>query len=340
MSVVKRILLGSVAAAVLVVALGLLLPRQVEVERSTVINAPAANVFALVNGFRSFNKWWPWISPGLDVEYIVEGPDFGAGSRLSWASGNPQIGSGYHEIVSSEPYRRVASRLGLGETRTASVVYEIEAGDEGSAVRWSASMELGRGPVSRYLGLMYERWIGADFEVGLTNLAALAESLPTVDWTDLEIELMVVESEPLIYASSSSSWDVAEIGEAFGEARSQIVRYIEANDLEPSGPPVAITTGVSDAEWQFDTGIPVVALPEIELDNDSQVKFGETREGRVARATSIGPYANLASDWKKVRAWLAAHGFDEAGLPWEEYVSAPGEAPDEELVTRLYMPIR
>ena len=60
----------------------------------------------------------------------------------------------------------------------------------------------------------------------------------------------------------------------------------------------------------------------------------------MVRATSVGPYAGLASDWEKVRTWLAVHGFDEAGLPWEEYVSAPGDAPEEELVTHLYMPIR
>ena len=340
MSVVKRILLGCVAAAALVVAVGLLLPKEADVERTAVINASPPNVFALLNGFQSFSKWWPWVTPVLDAEYTVEGPEFGVGARLSWASGNPQIGGGYQEIVASDPHRRVVSRLGLGGKRIANVIYEVEPGDEGTLVRWRASTEFGTSPARRYLGLMYERWIGADFEVGLANLGALAESLPTADWTDLEIELLVIESEPLVYASSSSSWEAAAIGEAFGAAHSQVARFIEANNLEQAGPPVAITTGMSDEEWRFDAGIPIAAVPELELDAESPVKIGVTWEGRAARATSIGPYEGLASDWEKVRAWLAAHGLDEAGLPWEEYVSAPGDTPEEELITYLYMPIR
>lgn len=339
MSVVKRIFLGSIVVAALLVAVGFLLPREAEVERSAVIDAPAPTVFALVNGFQSFSKWWPWDSPVSDAEYMVEGPEFGVGARLSWAGGNPQIGNGYQEIVASDPYSRVESRLELGAARTAVVLYEVESGDESTLVRWKVSTDFGGNPVRRYLGLMFERWIGADFEAGLANLTALAESLPTADWSDLDIELIVVESQPLAYTSSVSEWEVEEIGEAFGAAHSQVVRFMATHGLEQVGPPVAITTGLSDEEWQFDAGIPIAAFPELELDADSPVQIRETWEGRVARAISVGPYASLSSDWEKVRAWLAAHGFDEAGLPWEEYVSAPGETAEEELITHLYMPI-
>lgn len=272
---------------------------------------------------------------------MVEGPDFGVGARLSWASGNPQIGNGFHEIVASSPYGRVESHLELGTARTIRLYYEIEPGDGGTLVRWRATTTFGRSPARRYLGLMFERWVGADLEVGLDSLAALAEGLPMTDWTDLDIEIIVVESQPLVYVSTVSSWEVDEIGRAFAAANSQVARFIAAQGLEQAGPPVAITTGRSDEEWQFDVGIPITAVPaEVEIDESSTVRIRDTRDGRVARAISVGPYANISADWGKVRAWLAAHGYDEAGLPWEEYVSDPTDTPEEELVTHLCMPIR
>ena len=47
MSTLKKIVLALVGLVVLLAGIGLLLPRQVHVERSIVINAPRATVFAL-----------------------------------------------------------------------------------------------------------------------------------------------------------------------------------------------------------------------------------------------------------------------------------------------------
>ena len=57
---VKRGLIGLAAVVAAVVIVGLLLPRSVHVERSTVIEAPPSVVFALVNDYRAFNRWSPW----------------------------------------------------------------------------------------------------------------------------------------------------------------------------------------------------------------------------------------------------------------------------------------
>jgi effector-binding domain-containing protein len=340
MSVVKKIVLGLACLAALLFFAGLLLPGREELERSAVIDAPAHVVFGVLDGFESYREWWPWSSLVVEDEVVIEGPVAGAGSRMSWTSRNPQIGSGYQEIVTSEPVKRIESRLVLGQERSCELVYQIEPGDQATLVRWRAARNLGRNPVERYLGLMFERWMSPDFESGLRRLQAFAEGLPRADWTDLEIEVVDVNAQPLILVSSASSWDVEEIGKAFSAAKKEVLRFIESRELEPVGPPVAITTSMNEQEWRFDVGIPVAAPPEDgQLEPESVVKVGETPRGRVVRTTSVGPYGNLSSEWEKTRAWAVVHGLEEAGLGWEEYVSDPASSPEDQLITRLFLPV-
>ena len=340
MSAVKKICLGLLGAAVLLVALGFVLPRERQIERTVLIDAPAYTVFSVVNGFRSFQQWWPWRSHVPGAEVLLEGPDFGTGATLRWTSGNPQVGSGYQEIVASEPYQQVTTRLALDSSRIVRAVYEVEPNNNGTLTRWKVSVDFGMNPVRRYLGLMYERWMGADFDSGLADLKGFVESLPKADWTDLEIEIVEMESGPLAFVATSSTWGVGEIGQAFGEAIGKVERFVKDHELEQAGPPVAISRSVSGEEWRFDAGIPLVAIPdELELDPESGIQLAETFGGRVARAVSVGSYDGISANWERVRAWVAAHGFEEVDSPWEEYISDPSETSEEELTTHLCIPI-
>jgi len=71
MIIMKKIVLILVVLAVVLLVAGMLLPRSVHVERSAIIAAPRATVFALVNGFRSFGKWSPWAAKDPNARYTV-----------------------------------------------------------------------------------------------------------------------------------------------------------------------------------------------------------------------------------------------------------------------------
>jgi len=58
-SIFVKIVVILVVLLALFAGVGMLLPRYVHVERSIVIGAPAATVYALVDGFKQFNKWSP-----------------------------------------------------------------------------------------------------------------------------------------------------------------------------------------------------------------------------------------------------------------------------------------
>lgn len=339
MSVVKRILLGLLILVVLLTLVGFLLPSSAHVERSTTIDAPPSTVFALVNGFRSFNRWSPWAERDPETEYLYEGPVSGVGARMSWDSQNPQVGSGSQEITLSQPNERVETHLDFGPQGTAEAFFELQAADGGTAISWGFDTEFGMNLVSRYMGLMFDSWIGADYEAGLAKLKSLAESLPVEDWSDMEIEVMEIEPAVIVYTAAGSTWDVAAIGQAFGEAYGKIGEFVASHNLQMAGPPLAITTSSDEQGWQFDAAMPIAEMPELEIDPASEVQIRQTRGGMTIRGVSVGSYSNLSTNWDKVKAWAAAHGYEVADNLWEEYVSDPGDTPEEELVTHLNLPV-
>lgn len=166
------IILLLVAAAV---ALAYLLPREVQVSRSITIDAPADEVFPLVNSLREASRWSPWLGLDPDVRLAYSGPESGVGNRLDWRSDHPRVGSGRQVIAESLPGKRVDSALDFGEMGTARAALELQPAGTSTLVTWSFQTDLGRNPVARWSGLLMDRWVGTEYERGLVSLKRLAE---------------------------------------------------------------------------------------------------------------------------------------------------------------------
>lgn len=178
MRLIKNTLIGLVVLAVALAAIGFLLPRVVTVERSTVIAAPAEKVFGYVNSLRRANEWSPWAERDPEMKLTFDGPDEGVGAKMAWTSDNPDVGTGSQEIVESVPYERVRVALDFGDMGDGNAGFALTPEGDGTKVVWDFRTDLGSNPVARYFGLMFDRWIGADYEKGLAKLKALVESQP------------------------------------------------------------------------------------------------------------------------------------------------------------------
>ena len=71
MTILKRVTIGLVALIVLVVVIGFLMPRQVHVERSIVINAPQAQLFDALYSFKRLNDFSPWAALDPEEELVL-----------------------------------------------------------------------------------------------------------------------------------------------------------------------------------------------------------------------------------------------------------------------------
>jgi hypothetical protein len=176
MRVVKRILAAIVFVAALLVFVAYLLPRHATVSRSIEIDVPPAVVYPLVSDLRRANEWSPWLEIDPDVEITFTGPADGVGQTMNWRSDNPNVGSGSQSITTLEPDSKVETALDFGEEGMAAASFELEPEGAATKVTWGFSTDLGFNPIARYFGLMFNKWIGADYEKGLAKLKTVAEA--------------------------------------------------------------------------------------------------------------------------------------------------------------------
>jgi len=340
MNVLKKIFFVLVALVVIFVVIGFLLPRQRHVERSIIVDTPPSVVFSQVNGFRDFNDWSPWVAVMPDAQYAFEGPDFGVGSKMSWTATEPRPETGSQTIVASTPYERVDIELDFGGQGIAQAQYLLQPDGDGTQLTWTFDTDFGLNILGRYWGLLLERQLGPLYAQGLTNLKRIAEDLPKVDWSGIDIGITEVPSTTIAYFTGSSGGESEDIGAALGAAYGRVAMFISANGLQIDGQPIAIANYWDERGYGFDAGIPVSGVPSRGAGPDSPVRMGETYGGRVVRAVHVGPYTGLEETHAIIKAFVVAHNLEANGRPWETFVSDPGNTPEEELTTEIYYPVK
>ncbi|MEJ8568254.1 SRPBCC family protein [Elongatibacter sediminis] len=335
----KKVFYSIVIIVIALLVIGLFLPREVHVERSIVIERPAPTVFALVDGYATFNAWSPWAVQDPTASYQVSGPDRGVGARMEW-EGDPRLtGRGEQEIVLSEPYRLVRTRLRFDQQGEADSYFALQAVDAGTRVTWGFDTDLTEGQsalsglVARYFGLFFDRWIGTDYERGLSNLKAFAEELPDVDISGLDAEILDVEPVEILYIETGSRQDPGDVANALADAYQKIMGFILEHNLETSAQPMAITRAWDENGYAFDAAIPAGTNG---LDPDGEVQAGWSPSGHAVRVIHRGPYDRMKPTYDRLAAYMAVHGLKEGSVSWEQYISDPGATPEDELVTHIY----
>ncbi|RLE21974.1 MAG: hypothetical protein DRJ65_14885 [Acidobacteria bacterium] len=337
MKVLKLTLVTLLILAVLAVVVGLFLPSKVHIERSTVIDAPPATVFALVNGFALFNRWSPWFEMDPEARYNYEGPAFGPGAKMSWVSN--ELGTGSQEITTSTPFERVEVHGDFGEDGSAETYFDITKTDSGSQITWGSNTDFGWDLLGRYQGLMFDTLMGNAYSSGLNKLKEVAETFPNADWSAMDITVDDREAVAILFVHGQADANPASIGQALGKAYGTIAGMMQKRDLEQAGAPMAFARSWGEEGFVFDAGIPYTGdITEAQLEK-SPVQRGATPPGRVIQGVHVGPYAGISESYRKVMAFMGAHGFSPAGDPWESYVSDPTVTSQEELITIISYPV-
>ncbi|RMF17461.1 MAG: hypothetical protein D6761_04200 [Candidatus Dadabacteria bacterium] len=156
---------------------GLFLPAEWNVQRDMHIEAPVATVYGLVADFRQWPQWSPWVARDPSIRTTYSGPATGVGATSCW-EGDPQLsGKGCQRIVAITPGATIETELDFGERGTATSRWSFMAHDGATHVVWSFHGQA-RSVPERWLGLMIDDWVGADYEDGLRRLKQVAETMP------------------------------------------------------------------------------------------------------------------------------------------------------------------
>ncbi len=325
--------------AIFVVA-GYSLPKQVHIERTITVERPATMMFQILNSYRYYKEWSPWANRDPKAEFVISGPDAGVGARMSWI-GDPQlVGSGWQEIVASTPYKQINIKLDFDAQGIADTGFTLVSLGDTTRITWFFDSDLTEGHnyldsfLARYFGLLFDRWVGGDYEVGLENLKRFAESLPVSDFSILEIDRVDVTAQDILYVTSSSSQDPADIALAMAAAYAEISVFMNAAGINMNGQPMAITRAWEEGSYQFDAAIPVDFIP---AELTGNINSGQSPSGPAVRAVHHGAYDQMMPTYEKLAAYMSAHGLSEGTVSWEHYISDPGNTTRQDMITHIYI---
>lgn len=142
--------------------------------RTTVINAPAATIHALVNDFHEWTRWSPWEGLDPDLKRTYSGAAAGDGAHYAW-EGNNKAGTGTMAITSSTP-GRIEIALEFLKPFKASNVATFSFSEAGGGTRVDWTMSGQRNVAFAVLGrLFFDKAIAKDFDKGLASLKVAAE---------------------------------------------------------------------------------------------------------------------------------------------------------------------
>lgn len=171
----KRFALGLLGVAALFIVVGLFLPSNVSVSREALINVPPDQVFGHINDLKKWGTWSPWAKRDPNMQQAFSGAEQGVGQKVVWTSEQDDVGNGSQVITESVPGKLVKTELDFGDMGQAKAAFNLEGFDGGTRITWGFESDMGGNPLMRWMGLMMDGWIGADYEAGLAALKEVAE---------------------------------------------------------------------------------------------------------------------------------------------------------------------
>ena len=93
---------------------------------------------------------------------------------MRWSSDNPDVGSGSQRIIEYDPPNYAELALDFGTMGRAIASWDLVPSETGTTATWGFRSDL-KGIPEKWFGLMFDRWIGPDYEKGLAKLKTVAE---------------------------------------------------------------------------------------------------------------------------------------------------------------------
>jgi hypothetical protein len=177
MTMPSKFLLALALVTVVLLVIVASQPSYFRIERSIIISAPPAELYAQVNDLRQWQQMSPYVKLDLTAKYTFAGPSAGPGASLAWV-GNNQVGVGRITITESRPFELVRMRLEFAKPFACTNAVEFTFRQTGTQTAATWSMFGKHNFIGKAMALVMDmdKLCGAQFEEGLANLKSRSEA--------------------------------------------------------------------------------------------------------------------------------------------------------------------
>ncbi|HEV8145547.1 MAG TPA: helix-turn-helix domain-containing protein [Bryobacteraceae bacterium] len=129
----------------------------------------------------------------------------------------------------------------------------------------------------------------------------------------------------------------SEIAAAIGEVLPRVFQYAQQNGIAFAGPPLVRYIQVGPGMMTIEPGMPVAGSAG---SGAGDIVAETIPGGTVATTIHTGPYEKLPEAYAAIEQWMHAEGLKGTGVPWESYLTDPGDYPDpKDWKTEVFWPL-
>ena len=290
---VLRILLYVVLALVAIIAiLGFIAPKELSLERSTTINAPADIIFSNALYFDKNKEWSPWMKLDPEMTSEVVGTDGTVGAIYKWDSDHENVGQGQQTITKIKPNQRVDSHLKFiepWESEAEAYVVLDESGDQTRAT-WGFKSNASFPMNIMMMFMDVEGVLGKDYEKGLSMLKEISESEAKRQAENLKVQTIEVPAR--FFVAVKETIPMSQVQEHYAQNLDKVKAAINKAGIEAVGMPCGLFYS-----WDEETGQTEVAQA-IPVSKKVKIPGFETIEIPAGKNLLIDYYGDYASTEK------------------------------------------
>ena len=332
MKILKTILFILLAVVLVLVLLGFAGPKDYDVSRSKVIDAPIPVVFGYLKSLKKQNTWGPWSKQDPDMKVTYEGEDGTVGFSSAWES--DIVGKGRQEITSltgNTVETKLTFYMPWGESSSTGYMHASDA-EEGTEVTWGIRGE--NDFVGRIFGVFMnmDKSIGPMFETGLDSLKAMVErdvqeayqgyTVQTVDWSAKQ------------YLAVRNTVAIDKMPELLGGYYGTVMGALEKAGGQMTGPATGLyyTWDMENNSTDMAAAVPVAATVK-----NPATQMISIPAGKALLIEHLGAYDKLGEAHEAMDAYINSTSAQIKPPAIEEYITDPSTEPDtSKWLTKIY----
>jgi effector-binding domain-containing protein len=317
--------IGIILGSLIILALlaGLVMPKDAVIERSTVINASAEQIFDHVKMFQKREAWYPWGQDDPSMTSEIKGDDGTVGASRSWTGDS--VGSGIQTITKVVDNKSVECDMKFIAPEEAEVAtaVELEEVEGGTKVTWAFKLPFGYpfNVMIPFIKGSADAQIGPDFEKGLAMLKDVCDKEAQGIFGGLKINQI---DFPGISFVGKRDWvAMTDIQPFFAQNFGGIHASLSSRNISMESMPTGLYYDMTPDSMDMVAAIAIAnetSIPSFESINLSQ--------GKALQIDFYGNYDDIVKAHEAIDAYVKYHGLSMKMPCMEEYVTDPGQEPD------------
>lgn len=152
---------------------------------------------------------------------------------------------------------------------------------------------------------------------------------------EMKIELTERSSERALAVKKRT--DMEGLKDVINEGYALILNHLAELGVQASGQPFVAYTG--QGSWEkFDTEMGFTVDRDVPCKGD--LYMTKTHGGRAVTGTYKGSYEGLEKPYDEIYGYIKENGLEQVGAHYDYYLNDPSVTPENELLTKIVIPVK